>query len=251
MTAGAPGAGPLTVAFANPDSGTWGIAWGAEDPFLALALDGGQPVVTRAEIEPAGASAPWRISAEGGELSVSATGPAPTEADGALAGCDRLCHVQGLLAGREIDCNGRVGARREPLDPRQFRSLQDVSAWFSADDGVALVSARPRKAHGHGADLLTATVFERGQARSVSDPRLSTTYTADGRPLRIGLELWLEEPSEEGEESARQYPRRVAGEVVGGSASAAVGEVKLEAALLRCHSHGLEGAGVFLLIAPR
>jgi hypothetical protein len=251
MNAGAPGAGPLTVAFADPDSGTWGIAWGAEQPILALALDGGQPLVAGAEIEAGGASAPWRISTEDGELSVTAAGPSADEPDGALAGFDQLCRVHGRIAERELDCLGRLGARREPIDPRKFQSLQDVSAWFSADDGVALVSARPRKAQGHGADLLTASVFERGEARPVSDPRLSATYTADGRPLRIGLELWLDEPVEDDEEGPRQYPRRVAGEVVGGGASAAVGELKLEAALLRCHSRGLEGAGVFLLVAPR
>ena len=92
---------------------------------------------------------------------------------------------------REFDLPGRRGERSE-LDLGRFDAVREVCAWFAPGDGVALSSLRPRGAKGHDRDVIAATVFEPGGSAPVSDPRLSTTYAADGHPIKVGLELWID-----------------------------------------------------------
>ena len=68
----------------------------------------------------------------------------------------------------------------------------------------------------------------------IADPRLSTTYDADGHTRRAGLELW---PS--GEEV---WARRGAGEVLCGS-SLELGALQLDCAFFRWHLEGRAGVG--------
>jgi hypothetical protein len=84
---------------------------------------------------------------------------------------------------------------------------------------------------------------------SVSDPRISTTYGADGEPTRAGIELWIGVPaSGDGEEQTEhQYPRRLAGEALGARIDWVVDGLSLHAALFRWHSHHRDGPGVYLL----
>jgi len=113
-----------------------------------------------------------------------------------------------------------------------------------------LLTLRPRKSRGHEADLVAAAVLEPESAPRVTDPRLSTTYDAAGLPARVGLELWFETDDtdeEPEEETERQFPRRAAGEAVGPGIDWEVAGFKLHAALLRWHSRGSDGTGVYLL----
>jgi hypothetical protein len=110
-----------------------------------------------------------------------------------------------------------------------------------------LVSLRPRNASGHGDDILTAALFEPGSTRAVAEPRLSTTYTATGAPSRMSLELWLDDDEEE----TGRYPRRAAGEATGARARFDRGELSIDAELLRCTSHGRQGAGVYLIVRAK
>ena len=68
----------------------------------------------------------------------------------------------------------------------------------------------------------------------VDDPRLSTTYDADGRQRRAGLELWVGDSD--------QLAYRAAGEVVCGS-TLELGALRLDAAVFRWHSEGRSGIG--------
>ncbi len=68
----------------------------------------------------------------------------------------------------------------------------------------------------------------------MDEPRLSTTYDADGRQRRAGLELWV------GADDA--YPRRVSGQVVCG-ATLDLGELRLDTAFLRWRMDGVAGIG--------
>ncbi len=187
----------------------------------------------------------WRLTAEGIDLVVIPAGERVPTAEGlSLDGFDQLCRVTGRVDGAagEVECLGRR-AERAVGDPRDFDSVRDVSIWFAVDDGLAMTAARRRKAKGHDRDLTVAAILEAAGGPVVEEPRLSTTYDADGAPARMGLELWL--PEHNGEQP---FPRRAAGEAAGAAASATGDGADLTARPLRCHSRGNEGTGVYLLL---
>jgi hypothetical protein len=221
-----------TVTFGDLEAGTWGVFWG---PFAAI--DG--TLLPSPTIEGTSSQEDWRLIADGAELTVTAAGPAsPPDAFA------QLCRVHGQVGERAIDCLGRRGSDPQELDPSRFESVREISAWFEPDEGLALVALRPRKARDHGADVVTAALLDRAETVTVADPRLSTTYAADGRPSRMSLELWLDDEQE-------QYPRRAAGEAVGDAVSSATAGLEIQAAPLRCHSRGREGTGVYLIARVR
>jgi hypothetical protein len=227
-----------TLTFGDLDSGLWGAAWELGDGRGGFALvgDGAREAVLTDD---------WRVTGDELELETAADDQPPED-------FDQLVRVRGRvrIAGTEhsLDCLGRRGTRKT-LDLAGYESVRDVSAWFSPEDGLALVAARPAGSPGHAADLLTASAFEAGHPLAIAEPRLSTTYDADGSPIRAGLELWLERPvdqDEPGEETLR-YPRRVAGEAASGLANAGTGSLLVQARLFRWHARSEEGAGVYVL----
>jgi hypothetical protein len=68
----------------------------------------------------------------------------------------------------------------------------------------------------------------------VADPRLSTTYDADGHQRRAGLELWVDETD--------GYPHRGSGEVLCGS-TLELGQLRLDCAFFRWRLGGRTGVG--------
>jgi len=224
-----------TLTFGDLESGTWGAAWdigGGRGGFGLIGALG------------ASLTEDWRLTGQGVELEVVTDGVRSELADG----FDELVTVQGRVAERSVQCLGHRGERRG-LDPADYESIRDVSAWFAPDDGVALLAARPRRSGGHDAELLTVSAFETGRALPIADPRLSTTYGEDGSPTRAGLELWLEQPDEE-EEEAPHPPYRAAGEAAGATATATTGSLAVEGRLFRWHWRGHDGAGVYVLVRP-
>jgi hypothetical protein len=253
MTPAAPPA-VRTVAFGDVDEGIWGIAW-VPDPqqpgFVCLGA-AGDAVQSSAGLHGEQSEEEWRLEVDGADLTARPAGEAvpATGPDGVSAGFDQLCRVSGtfVLAGNEqaVECLGRRGARAKALDLDRFTSVRDVSAWFDPTYGMALVALRPGKARGQEADLITAAVLDPEDSRAVVEPRLSTTYTADGRPERAGLELWL--VADDGDENQEpQYPRRAAGEAMGPHAAGNAGALEVQVELFRWHSRGQDGAGVYLL----
>jgi hypothetical protein len=229
------------VAFGDLDAGVWGAAIGAGAPVFVASIGhrhlGGAATIAGTEGDDA-----WSLSAEALELTIS---PAGERVSGlGIDGFDQLCRVTGRLAGEEanVDCLGRRG-ERDVDDPRDFDSVRDVSIWFAVDDGLAVTAARRRKAKGHDRDLTVAAILETAEAPAVEEPRLSTTYDADGTPARVGVELWL--PEHNGEQP---FPRRAAGEAAGASVSASGEEGELTARPMRCHSRGNDGTGVYVLL---
>jgi hypothetical protein len=222
-----------TVTFGDLESGTWGAAW---------ALEGGNGGFGLVGDLSASLTDDWRLAGGGVELEVIADGVRAELADG----FDELVTVQGRIGERSVQCLGRRGERAS-LDPADYESIRDVSAWFAPDDGVAVLAARSRGSRGHQGERLTVSAFEAGRSLPIDDPRLSTTYGADGSPSRAGLELWLEQP-EKGEEESHHPPYRAAGEAVGPTASAAAGSLAVEGRLFRWHWRGNDGAGVYLLV---
>jgi hypothetical protein len=142
---------------------------------------------------------------------------------------------------REVAALGIRGSRDVALDADGFAAVREVAAWFDPGDGLALAAFRPRGAKGQDADVISAAVLDADSSAPVEDARLSTTYAADGWVARAGLELWL------GGDEDQQVLRRAAGEAIGVRGSARAGDLELRAELLRWHSGGRDGAGLYLL----
>ncbi len=236
-----------TVAFGSLEAGPWGLVLDAGG---ALVLIGPSPAHPAYALAPGNLSAAaeredWRLESDRGGLEVSGESePVALLADDERSGgFDQLCRVRGHAeldgTGHDVDVLG-VRSVRAAVDLEACDSIRGMWTWFEPADGIALWALRPRKARGHGRDLLSATVLDHEAARAVADPRLSTVYDGAGIPSRAGLELWLD-----GED--QQYPRRAAGEVLVGSDPVEQQGLAIRAGLLRVHSRGAQGAGVYLL----
>jgi hypothetical protein len=192
----------------------------------------------------------WRLTGGGVELMFTPAGEA-AELDLPDAGVTtlyQLARVHGTVtldgAEREVDCAGQRSRRVGALDGKRFDTLRTVSGWFGDGDGVVVLAARPRRARGHDSELLAGVLLEGGVPARVAESRLSSTYTADGVPARVGLELWLGD-----DDDADQYARRVAGETIG--RAAACEDPPLRSELLRWRMQGREGVGVYELLRTR
>ena len=240
-----------TLAFG--DGSVWGASWYPDSAGAALtALGSGSDVSVVPDLRLSASGATdgneWRLEGEGVALVAAPAGElvdVQAAPDG-LAGCDQLCRVTGTFGSGQVDCLGVRSSWSGDFDPAQFESIRVVSVWFDSDEAFTLTAFRPRKAKHHDGDLLAAAVIGPDGSAAVEDPRLSTTYAADGWPARAGLELWLS-----GEDPERQYPRRASGEAVGPRAQAVAGEHELQAELFRWHSRGRVGAGMYLLARRR
>lgn len=200
----------------------------------------------------------WTLSFAGDDaafdLELAALG-APAELDpghpaakaGGMTGYEQLVRVRGSMTagGRRlrVDGLGQRGHSWGAPDWERMALARTLSAWMGEDLAVTLTAVRPAKADDHGDELVAATILERGGSEEdggpgvrpvpVADPRLSTTYDADGRQRRAGLELWVDEDG---------YPRRAAGEVVCGT-TLDLGRLRLDCAFFRWRMEGREGVG--------
>jgi hypothetical protein len=247
----------LALAFGDLQTETWGVTWLPQDEGRAqLALRGGAAtslldVALRAE--PAGESG--KLDGPGISLEFMPIGAATPGADGKgqLTTRDELCQVSGQvpLEGSQVDvrCLGWRSVAGLAADQAELDSFRFLAGWLDPEFGFSLLALRPRRARGQDADLVAAAMVEDPTPPPVVDPRLSTTYTDAGLPRRAGLELWLEEEGEDeaDEGGSSQYPRRAAGEVVAPGLDWEQGDFALHASLLRWHSHGHEGPGVYVL----
>ncbi len=236
-----------SLSFGEVDGALWGGAIDLDGP--ALALGAGAATISRAgsqELHWSADGPRWRLTGDGLLLEVNsrreALGPACAPRSEAT-GVDELCRVEGRVAidgsERAVDC---IGTRStvDGLDAGAIDSLRAVSGWFSDEEAFALLALRARRGGGHESDLIAATLFDPEDWLAVSDPRLSTTYSASGAPLRTSLELWVGDGDDE-------LPRRAAGEATGAEAAAQAQRLQLRVLPLRCHSRGLDGSGVYLL----
>jgi hypothetical protein len=257
-------------ALAFGDADLWGAAWAPAElgPWpLALGVGGAGQTV---EVELSAAQEPWRLEARGLSLVVAGEGEVAraVATDGELRSTDQLCRVSGTIdletGPREVRSLGWRSTAEAPFESGRVGSLRQTAGWFEPPHGFALLALRPRRARGHEADLVVASMLAAEPAPAVSDPRLSTTYDAAGRPTRAGLELWVEpeqgpraeevEPprAEEVEPPGSNEPgqpiaRRPTAERSGPGIGWAQGELRLFATPLRWYSRGTLGSGVYLL----
>ncbi len=247
------------LAFGEVEIGIWGSAWdlgGGGPAFTALGARGAATVLDaphRIELSDDEAGT-WWLASDEVELESLPEGEAARLPDG----FDQLVRVRGRLraggADYEVDCLG-TRAARDSIEPSRLESIRGVSAWFGPDLGLTVLAGRPRGAAGHDHDVITASMFEEGRSLTIKDPRLSTTYTADGIPARASVELWPEpdeaDPADAEQEPPEPRPRRAAGESIGSIASRSEEQLDVQAALFRWHAQGREGPGVYVLARPR
>ena len=170
--------------------------------------------------------------------------PAVLDAAGAVAqiggmeGYEQLCHVVGQVRhGRrthEVRCLGQRGHQWGTPDWSRIELARTLSAWMSADRAVTLTAVRPAKARHHDEEAVGGFLIDRGEPQAIFDPRLSTTYDAQLRQRRAGLELWM---TEEG-----GHARRVAGQAVCGT-TVDLGELRLDSAFFAWRMEGRLGTG--------
>ncbi|MEX2253550.1 MAG: hypothetical protein WD649_05305 [Thermoleophilaceae bacterium] len=186
------------------------------------------------QIEPDGEG--WRARAEGHfELSFTPSSE-PVELGPVRL---RVCAVSGSVGEVEVSCLGTAGATVEAPSWEELDALRALSALFDPGSAVLALASRPRGAHGHGEELVTAGLVREGETVAVEEARLSTVYDGDGRQRTAGLELWL--PGED-------FPRRLSGSVAAGS-SLELESLIVNAAVFRWRMDGREGLGEYNLTA--
>ena len=158
---------------------------------------------------------------------------------GGLAGYEQACRVAGSaeVDGRRVAVDG-LGQRGHAWGTPAREGIErarTVAAWLGDEVAVSLSAVRPARGRDHEAEEVAATILEHGPARAlpVADPRLSTTYDAEGRQRTAGLELYVTDD---------EIPRRAAGEVVCGT-SLDLGDRRLDCAFLRWRMEGRTGFG--------
>jgi hypothetical protein len=195
----------------------------------------------------------WRLQFAGEnaalDLELEATG-ALAELDpghdvaraGGMSGYEQPMRVRGsaTVGGEriEIDGLGQRGRSWGAPDWDRIELARTVSAWLGDDLAVSLTAIRPAGKRDHAVEAVAASIIERdedGEPRAVdvADPRLSTAYDGEGRQLRAGLELWVDEDG---------WPRRAAGEITCGT-SLDLGRLRLDCAFFRWRMEGREGFG--------
>jgi len=167
---------------------------------------------------------------------------------GGMTGFEQACRVTGTatVGGRRLSVDGR-GQRGHSWgrpDWDRISLARTVGAWLADELTVSFAAIRPAGARDHEDEHVAATILERDpesgadRASLVVDPRLSTTYDADGRQRTAGLEL-------SGDEDLP--PRRAAGEVVCGT-TLDLGRLRLDCAFFRWRMEGRSGIGRYDLL---
>jgi hypothetical protein len=126
------------------------------------------------------------------------------------------------------------------LDPKQMTVLRVVCASFEDGRLLALAAARPAGAAGHGEDSVRAALVDpEGSVVRMAAALLSTEYDSEGRPARIGLELYVDPDA---------TPLRVAADRDEAAAARGAGEDR--ATPLSFRMEGVTGAGRLELVTP-
>jgi hypothetical protein len=203
---------------------TWRLSYAADDASLDLEL---RAVGAIAELDPA----------------------SPVAQLGGMAGFEQALRVTGAATVRgqriAVDALGQRGRSWGTPDWDRMALARTVGAWLGDDLAVSLSAIRPAGERDHEHERVAATVLERDpesdapRATPVADPRLSTTYDAEGHQRTAGLELFVDEDA---------MPRRAAGEVVCGT-TLDLGRLRLQCAFFRWRMEGRTGVGRYDVLA--
>jgi hypothetical protein len=185
----------------------------------------------------------WRLAADLGdgssvELAFEALGEPGAVEIGGMRGYEQLCEVSGEVtvrgSKRSIRCFGQRGHSWGDPDWGRTELARTVTAWLDDGSGVTLSAARPADARTHADEAIACALLGGSEAIAVAEPRLSTTYDGEGRQLRAGLELWVDDDVD--------YPHRAAGRAVCGS-TLDLGQLRLDCAFFEWTIEGRRGLG--------
>jgi hypothetical protein len=225
---------PVALSFFDSDAGVHGTIRSG----LTLLFEGREARAERGAAEIEQADGRWQGRATG-DVEVTLA-PASDTAD--LGGVAvTVCTVEGRVGGRKISGLGTVAETRKPPEWQDLDLLRAISAVFEPGLAALAVARRPRRAEGHGRELVTAVLVEAGELRAPEDARISTVYDGGGRQHSSGLELWF--PGEE-------YPRRLFGTVQAGTSLDLEG-LSVHAAAFNWRMEGHVGAGLYELTVRR
>lgn len=268
--AGSGFADAVTVAFGDPAQRLYGLArLGISDDGasgLAVLFDGPDTVAAHAEgglptaprwdeitaggvhhvvVEPLRA---WTVAFDDGDGNgfalrlTAASAPAETADEteaarvGGMVGYEQLCAVEGVVrvGGREraIRCAGQRGHGWGAPDWERIALARTVSAWTGDGAGVLLTGIRPAGA-APDVEAVSAFLVADGEPQAVPKTYLSTTYDAEGRQRRAGIELW---------DDPEQWPHRAAGDLICGS-SLDLGRLRYDCAFFGWRMEGRTGVG--------
>jgi hypothetical protein len=266
----------LTLCFADPDAAVCGVIAlerGAIHAAGALLFVDGDLVASHARSDLYTDLARWQalstdalsieidptwvveLRAEGAQLTVEFLPPSDpfifdaASAPGAISGLERserVCDVAGTVtvAGRERAIDGR-GQRSHQWGPSpwpRLASWRALAAWLDDDRALALWGAQPAGGGERDREALAARIVEiPARALDVADPRISTTYGSDGRPLRAGLELWLGADDD--------FAQRAAGELIC-AGSLRLGSSQQLWSFLDWRMEGHAGLGALAVVTP-
>jgi hypothetical protein len=232
------------ISFGDATGDVWGAAIDAGDPALLLATADGITSSASAQFQLDTDQAAWRLSGEDFELLVAPLDGGGTNAPGGGSARDELCRVEGTLEGasgqRAVSCSATRSVGTDPGVLAGGGSVRGLSGWFTDNRGLCLHALRGRNSPGQDQDEIAATLFDPEQWVAVSDPRLSTTFRPQEQPERASVELWVGDDGE-------QYPRRAVAEATGPALHVQSDGVRMQVTPMRCHSEGLDGAGVYLI----
>jgi hypothetical protein len=268
-----------TFAFADRAAGFFGLARagvasgpdGLRGSALAVLFAGREPVGVVAEGDsPLEAGADWdelrlpglvvrtlepharwhvALDAPGGagfDLEFAAASPPAELAEdddfarlGGMTGHERLCRVTGTAGGHPVDCLGQRGRSWGVADWSRIALTRSLAAWLEDGSSLTVAAVRPAGAESHADEATWGALLDATGTVPLADPRVSTTYDADGHQRRAGLELWIGEEDE--------YPRRGAGQVLCGS-SVELGQLRLDCAFFAWQVDGREGVGRYDLV---
>jgi hypothetical protein len=171
-------------------------------------------------------------------------GDVPTGKLGGMEGYDQLVKVTGTVTvggtARTFVGRGQRGHSWGAPDWDKLTLARTLGVWLEGDAGVTLTAVRPAKASSHADEAIHAVLLGRdGETDEllslvIADPRVSTTYDAEGRQRHAGLELY--------ESDEAPYARRAAGEVACGT-TLDLGRLRLDCAFFTWRMEGRRGVG--------
>lgn len=240
-----PSAGPLrTFAVGAPGEDLWAVGWFPAPGTDGVLVIGAGAAAQAREARLAPGNGAWAVAAEGAELVVDGASAeaAVSGTAGPVDGFEQAATATGTVDGGVLDARGRRGERPDDGEVAKADSVREIASWFEGDEVVTVTALRPRKAKGHGQDTVHAAVVQEDGHAPVVDPRLSTTYTAQGRPRRVALELWSED------EEAPAL--RLVAEALGRGATVSGPGWELAVDWLVAHRRGRDGMGVYTVARP-
>jgi hypothetical protein len=228
----------VTFAWADPGAELYGQVRLTPAGGRAVAFAGREPLVTTEDVT---APSDWAVRGPELELEFEAVTPAaelggrnPVTKAAGVEGRTQLCRVRGTVAGRPVRGVGQRDHVWGRPDWDKLALTRTVGAWLDDGSGVVVVTVRADGASSHADEATWAVALDAERVRKIEDSRLSTTTDAEGRPIRAGLELWIE--------GSDEYPFRGNGERLAGG-GLELGDLRLQCAFFRWHVDGRTAGG--------